>query len=508
MSEQDDVNGENMNETPQAGNGGEWSTPQDWTAPQSPYWHAPSWQPPTGEPAYDPSAQAAHGQDPHGQNPFGQNPYGQSPYAQSPYAQSAYGQAPYGPGPYAQAPYWAPAPVPAKRSRRPLVLGGRGTAIVARGIAVAVVATSASSSISGNGLSSLAQGSSNGSTGGGTSSGNGNSSGNGYGGYGNGGTNGSGNGTSQGNSTGLASATSAQEVGVVDIDTVLQYQNAKAAGTGMVITSNGEILTNNHVVDGATSITVTVVSTGKTYTATVVGTDPTGDVALIKINASGLKTIKTSTSTVSVGATVTGVGNAGGVGGTPSAAPGSVTAVDQTITASDDTGANAETLNGLIQTNAGIEPGDSGGPLFNSSNEVIGMDTAASASGNQTASQTSEGYAIPISTAMGIASQMAAGKSSSTIHLGYPAFLGISVADSTTAGATVSGVVAGLPAAQAGLVAGDVITALGSSAITSASDLTTAMATHSPGDKVSVTYTDATGASHTATVTLVQGPAA
>jgi len=379
--------------------------------------------------------------------------------------------------------------------------------VIAGGIAVAVAATSGSSLVSGNGAS--AQGQSGTSNGG---SANGGSSGNGLGGtgggYGYGGGNGSGGGTNNSQGTGLTSATTAQQVGVVDIDTVLQYQSAKAAGTGMVITSNGEILTNNHVVDGATGITVTVVSTGKTYKATVVGTDPTEDVALIKIDASGLTTIKTASAAITVGAKVTGVGNAGGVGGTPSAAAGTVTALNQTITASDETGTNSETLNGLIQTDAPIQAGDSGGPLFNSSNQVIGMDTAASASRNQTTSATSEGYAIPISSALSIVQKMAAGQASSTIHLGYPAFLGISLSSqSVSSGATVAAVVDGLPAAQAGLVAGDVITGLGSASISTAADLQTAMATHKPGDKVSLTWTDASGASHKATVTLVQGPA-
>ena len=116
-----------------------------------------------------------------------------------------------------------------------------------------------------------------------------------------------------------ATATSAQSVGVVDIDTVLKYQGAQAAGTGIVLTSSGVILTNNHVIDGATSISVTVVSTGATYTATVVGDDPTQDVAVLQLqNASGLKTAKLGDSNgVSVGEAVTGVGNAGGVGARP-----------------------------------------------------------------------------------------------------------------------------------------------------------------------------------------------
>src|SRR5882757_1789430 len=182
--------------------------------------------------------------------------------------------------------------------------------------------------------------------------------------------------------TSTTSATAAQQVGVVDINTVLTYQGAEAAGTGMVLTSSGEVLTNNHVVEGATSIKVTIVSTGATYTAKVVGTDPTDDVAVIQLqNASGLQTAKFGDSSdVKAGDAVTAVGNAGGTGGTPSAAKGSVTATGQTLTASDENGSNAETLTGMIEINAAVVAGDSGGPLYDADGNVIGMDTAASTS--------------------------------------------------------------------------------------------------------------------------------
>ena len=115
---------------------------------------------------------------------------------------------------------------------------------------------------------------------------------------------------------------------------MLSYQGAEAAGTGLVLTSSGEILTNNHVVEGSTSITVTIVSSGASYPATVVGTDATDDIAVLQLtDASGLAVADlATTSAVGVGDAVTGVGNAGGAGGTPSASPGYVTATDQTIT--------------------------------------------------------------------------------------------------------------------------------------------------------------------------------
>jgi S1-C subfamily serine protease len=298
---------------------------------------------------------------------------------------------------------------------------------------------------------------------------------------------------------------------------VLKYQGAEAAGTGMILTSSGEVLTNNHVVDGATSIKVTVVSTGATYTATVVGTDPTDDVAVLQLQgASGLQTARTGdSSTVSAADQVTVVGNAGGVGGTPSAATGTVVATGQTLTASDGNGANAETLTDMIEINAAVIAGDSGGPLYASDGTIIGMDTAAASSGAAFPGAASSGngvdtstiaYAIPIDRALTIASQIESGHATSTIHIGNPAFLGVGLQD-TFSGAVVSGVASGSPAAAAGISAGDVITAIGGTAVQSADGLSSAIQSHSPGDRVTVAWTDTTGASHSATVTLTTGPA-
>jgi S1-C subfamily serine protease len=295
-------------------------------------------------------------------------------------------------------------------------------------------------------------------------------------------------------------ATVAQQAGIVEINTVLTYQDAQAAGTGMVLTSTGEILTNNHVVDGATTITVTIAGTGVTYPATVVGTDPTGDVAVLQLTgASGLQTAHLSTAAATAGTAVTGVGNAGGTGSL-TAASGTITALDQAITASDGTGGNAEQLTGLIETDAAIQSGDSGGPLYGADGTVIGMDTAASSGGAV------QGYAIPIATAEAIAAQIESGVDNATIHQGYPAFLGVSLQDSG-AGATVAGVLSGGPAAAAGIAGGDVITSVGGTPVTSAASLGTAMAGHQPGDRVRVAWTTAAGVTHSVTVTLATGPA-
>jgi S1-C subfamily serine protease len=313
--------------------------------------------------------------------------------------------------------------------------------------------------------------------------------------------------------------TAAVDPGIVDINTVLGYQGGAGAGTGMILTPTGEILTNNHVVDGATSISVTLVSTGRTYKASVVGTDPTEDIAVLQLTgASGLTTIPLgNSSTVAVGDAVVALGNAGGAGGTPAVVTGTVQAVNQTITASDPGGANAETLNGLIQTDAPIQPGDSGGPLVNSAGKVIGIDTAAS-SGRRFSAGASVGFAIPINQALSIAQQIESGPASATIHLGLPGFIGVAIqpanqggfgngSSAATGGAVIAGVEPGSPAATIGLTAGDTITSINGQAVDSADTLSTLTRSHRPGERIKLGWTDQAGTSHTATVTLATGPA-
>jgi S1-C subfamily serine protease len=312
--------------------------------------------------------------------------------------------------------------------------------------------------------------------------------------------------------------------GLVDVVSTLGYQGGTAAGTGMVLTSTGEVLTNNHVIEGATAIKVTDVGNGRTYTAKVVGYDKTQDVAVLQLTgASGLQTVSLSSASAQTGQKVVALGNAGGTGGTPSVATGKVTAVNQAITASDQSAGTSEQLTGLTRTNAAIQPGDSGGPLVNSYGQIIGMDTAASASISTTGLQTQPGqartqaFAIPISEASSIASQIEAGTSSSAVHIGNTPFVGVEVSssgagifgggNSADSGATLAGVVPGSAAAQAGLTQGDQITSLAGQAITSSSDVSSVLANYHPGNKVSISWTDQSGQSHTATVVLTTGPA-
>ena len=158
-------------------------------------------------------------------------------------------------------------------------------------------------------------------------------------------------------SAGVANIAAAVAPEIVNINTTLGFENAQAAGTGIVITSSGEVLTNNHVIEGATSIKATDLGNGKTYTAKVVGYDATHDLAVLQlVGASNLKTAKLATAAVRVDDPVIALGNAGGTGGAPSVSTGTVTDVDASITASDPSDGTSEDLTGLIQTNAALQP--------------------------------------------------------------------------------------------------------------------------------------------------------
>lgn len=294
---------------------------------------------------------------------------------------------------------------------------------------------------------------------------------------------------------------------VVDIYTTVPA--GAGAGTGMVLTAGGDVLTNNHVIEGATSLRVVLVTTGRSYAAKVVGTDPTDDVAVLHLTgAAGLHPISAANSAaVGIGDRVVALGNAGGRGGAPSVVSGSVIATNRSITVSDSTGSSSERLTGLIETDAPIEPGDSGGPLADTDAKVIGMDTAASVSGRFDGA-TSEGYAIPINRALSIARQITAGKGSSTVHIGVPGLLGVSVLPSTGSapGAQVNEVTAGSPAATVGLAPGDTITTVDAKIVSSATELPTLIRSHRPGDAVRIGWTDGAGSRHTATVRLAAGP--
>ena len=232
----------------------------------------------------------------------------------------------------------------------------------------------------------------------------------------------------------VAAVAAATDPAVVDVNTVLDglEGGGAAAGTGMVVTPNGVIVTNNHVVQGADAVTVVVPGHG-THTAAVIGTDPAADVAVLKVaGLSGLPTVQFgNSSTIIVGDPVVAIGNALGLGGRPTVTQGIISATGRTITASDGTGANPETLYGLLQTDAPIAPGNSGGPLVDAAGQVIGMDTAGASAG---ATGASLGFAIPSTTVLTIADEIEAHKDLAGLVYGRQAFLGADVVDSSPAG--------------------------------------------------------------------------
>ncbi len=316
------------------------------------------------------------------------------------------------------------------------------------------------------------------------------------------------NGSAQSTGGPLSAETLARlDSSIVDINSNTAVGTGQVAGTGMIISSNGYVLTNNHVIDGTVNITAQINGTGTVYKVKVIGYDLKDDVALVQLQgASNLPVIPIGDSSrVSPGDQITVLGNALGKGGTPAQVTGIVAQLDQPITASDDSG-DTETLTGMIQVSAAIEPGDSGGPEVNASGQVIGMTTAGSTSGNpgqETGSTT--GFAIPINKAMQIAAEIRSG-SGPNIHIGNAALLGVKVTANPAAsnGAHVEGVNPGTPAATAGIVAGDVIVKVGTMTISSSNDLHNAMASLESGQSVVFVWTDPATGTHTASITLAQ----
>ena len=274
-------------------------------------------------------------------------------------------------------------------------------------------------------------------------------------------------------------------VDIVSTNVFGQTVTGAAAGSGFVITEDGYILTNYHVIDGANSIKVTF-ENGKEYTATYVGGEEKNDIAVIKVDATGLTPVVIGKSSdMLVGEQVTTIGNPLGEL-TFSESTGIISALDRSITMSDGRQMN------MIQTDCAINSGNSGGPLFNSHGEVIGIVSAKYSSGSNSSSASVEGlgFAIPMDDVASMVSDL--------VKNGYVTgkpILGISVDDvdeSVTSygvpqGAIIRVVTPDLCGAKAGLQAGDIVTKIDNTDVTSASDLTSAIGNYKPGDKVTLT---------------------
>src|SRR6476469_4993961 len=271
-------------------------------------------------------------------------------------------------------------------------------------------------------------------------------------------------------------------VGIVNVYTTLGYEQGRAAGTGMIISRSGEVLTNNHVIAGATKFKVVDVTTHRRYTATVTGYSVSRDIAVLQLaNASGLRTIKRGGAIpLHVGMRVVARGNAQGRGGPPKTARGRIIALHQQIFAED-------------------ESGYSGGPLENSQNRVLGIVTAGSTSGVH------RGFAIPLKQALQIVRRIESGKSSAIVHVGPTAFLGVVVEDAP-GGAKITSLLPGQPADEAGLAQGDVITSLDGAAISSQADVRQTVLTLVPGKAVAIGWTDTNGIAQTGTSAPISGP--
>jgi S1-C subfamily serine protease len=336
------------------------------------------------------------------------------------------------------------------------------------------------------------------------------------------------------------------EPSIVDVTSTLRYDDETASGTGFIIDGKaGLVLTNNHVIRDATSVTARLTSTGKTYPAKIIGADVGADIAVLQLQgAAGLPAAPVGNSAaLKPGAPVLAIGNQAGQGGPPTIAPGIISSLNRTIQANDGTSGFTEILHGMLQTSAQIEPGDSGGPLADAAGVVIGVDTAAGTSGQVA------GYAIPIDGAMTVARQIAAGRPESGISFGVGGFLGVVMPSTTSpspraqaqaehglaparggqspqscldtesgagvpttvaparSGALVDGVLCGTGAATAGITAGDVITQVAGRPVSSPDALTAIVSACLPGTLVPVTWVSTNGTTKTSLVSLDSAPA-
>jgi S1-C subfamily serine protease len=301
-------------------------------------------------------------------------------------------------------------------------------------------------------------------------------------------------------------ASDEESVGVVLIETVIGSGDGArrlgaGAGTGIVLTADGQVLTNYHVVESSADIQVTVASTGDTYEAEVVGASEGADIALLQLqNAKDLEVATIDDDTLALGDEVTAVGNAGGTGEL-TAADGTVTDLESQITVSSY--GESSTLTELIETDADVQSGESGGPLIDEEGEVVGITTAASAG------REINGYAVAIDDALVVVEQIRSGEESATVRIGESAFLGVRLASGPSGGlgdergvALIDGVTTRGPAAEAGLRAGDTVIRIGSIEVSNSEELREAIAALEPGEKITLTWITAAGSTESGSATL------
>jgi len=287
--------------------------------------------------------------------------------------------------------------------------------------------------------------------------------------------------------------------GVVLVDASLGG-GTRTEGTGIVLTSHGEVITSNHVINGARTVHVVVPQSHKRYLAHVRGYDVRRDVAVLQVqHPHGLRAAATGSLLPRWGQQVLAVG---GASGAIAYSVGKVTGLNASVTASDELGRTRH-LTGMIEFDAAIEPGDSGGPLLDGRGHVLGVNTASATRPDFfTARNIHDSYATPIGTALAIVDDVDHQRSSPHVHVGKTAYLGVLLG----AGGSVDGVVPGSPAARAGLAAGAQIATVDGKALSSPDRLVTALLAKHPGDRMAVAWGDGTGR-HLATIVLAVGPA-
>lgn len=306
---------------------------------------------------------------------------------------------------------------------------------------------------------------------------------------------------------GKLSTASPMAAGVVLL--FVSSDSGSGAGTGMIVDPSGIVVTNYHVVEATTEVTATLATTGKSYSATVLGADATNDIAVLQLKgASRLDTVKFDDDTLALGDQVSAVGNANGQGFL-SRADGVVTDLDTTVRVSDESSPwGASTLRDVIQTTAPAAPGDSGGPTFDAEGEVVGMTSAGTATDGGTPAADRVSYAITIQKVSDTIDLVRSRTPSNTLRIGPKPYLGISVSTSrdTGPGATVVSVTTDGPADRAGLQTDDVITSLGGTTVSSAGDISQTLARYSPGDTIPISWSDTSGQQHQATLQLGTSP--
>ncbi|HEX4520498.1 MAG TPA: trypsin-like peptidase domain-containing protein [Gaiellaceae bacterium] len=292
--------------------------------------------------------------------------------------------------------------------------------------------------------------------------------------------------------------------GIVDVRISLSFGRLKAAGTGIVLTSDGVVLTNNHVIREATVIRVRDVDNDRSYAASVLGYDIRDDVAVLRLHgASGLVTARLgAASSLGVGDAVSAYGNALGAGGTPRRADGTVTRLNATAFVHYADG-STERLTKMIESNTDTLPGDSGGPLVDGHGRVVGINTA----GVFGAGTVARSEAIPLAKALAVEKAVRAGRASPRIHVGTGPWLGVLVEgpDSDRHGVTVAEVSPGSPAERAGLVRGDILVTCNHRLLVHPNDLANVLFEDGPGTRVPIAWIDRMGSSRSATVTLGRG---